>query len=62
MNEIADEIQNEVLPALQRAIVTAEVRGDYGPHLAVQKQLLDIAQRLRNHTERGLIGKGANDG
>jgi hypothetical protein len=45
--DIVTEIQEGVLPALANAIVAAEVRGDYGPHVKVQHQLGDIARRLR---------------
>ncbi|MEX7470151.1 hypothetical protein AB4Z39_10610 [Mycobacterium adipatum] len=45
--EIADEIEQQILPELQNAIVRAEVWGDYGPHCRVQEKLQDVANRLR---------------
>lgn len=45
---IADEIEQQVLPALQRAIVAADVHGDYHQHVAVQRHLREIARRLRS--------------
>ena len=48
IEDIASSIEEEILPALADAIVAAEVRGDYGPHLRVQSRLRDTAQRLRD--------------
>jgi hypothetical protein len=50
IDDIAASIEDEVLPALADAIVAAEVRGDYGPHVRVQNRLRDIVQRLRDLT------------
>ena len=47
MSAFADEIEQQIVPDLQKAIVAADVRGDFGPHLKVQERLRNIADRLR---------------
>lgn len=45
--DVADEIEQQVLPALADAVVAADVHGDFGPHVRVRQQLEGIVQNLR---------------